>query len=102
MADDFQSQLMKLTREHCTEVECPTGNGSSDLDKELAHFRRTMIRGPILNMILSAIKSIQVTSVVAERSFSLAGRFVNKLRTKLSDDSINALVILKCHYNNKQ
>ena len=97
---DFRSQMAQMTKEHCTEVETSAmGKLSSDLDQELLHFRRTTIRGPILNQVVGAIKSIQVTSVEAERSFSLAGRFVNKLRTRLADETISALVILKRHFS---
>ena len=41
------------------------------------------------------INSIRPTSTEIEGTFSIAGKFVSKLRTRLSDASVNALVFLK-------
>lgn len=47
-------------------------------------------------------KAIRPSSTEPERVFSTAGKFVTKLRNKLSDAAIQALVFLKFHFARKQ
>ena len=48
------------------------------------------------NLLLDPLKSIPQMSVESDRSFSTAGLFVKKLRTWLSDHSVDRLCLLKC------
>ena len=41
-----------------------------------------------------ALSTIQPTSVEAERAFSVAGRFLTKLRTRMLDSTLDGLVFL--------
>ena len=41
------------------------------------------------------LKDIVPTSVEAERIFSTVGNFVAKLRSRMNDDTVDALIILK-------
>ena len=52
----------------------------------------------ILAKLFRALKTIQPTSIEAERAFSTCGLFVTKLRTNLNDDTLNALLIVNKHY----
>ena len=52
----------------------------------------------ILAKLFRALKTIQPTSIEAERAFSTCGLFVTKLRTNLKDDTLNALLIVNKHY----
>ena len=38
------------------------------------------------------------TSVEAERSFSAAGYFLSKLRTRMGENTLNALCFLRCYF----
>lgn len=67
-----------------------------ELHQELHDFKATRVRGPKLNRIYSFLKSIQVRSGKSERSFSVSGRFLNKLRCRMGDLTVGALTLL--HY----
>lgn len=90
---EFKDRLEKAIKEHCTE---PAIEVNANLRAELRRYRREKKRGPKLEVLYSNFRSIQVTSVEAERNFSLAGRFCSKLRSKLGDASLSALTML--HY----
>ena len=51
-----------------------------------------------LQLLYDAIRTVKPTSTESERVFSLAGNFVTKIRSCLSDDSLNALVFLKSYF----
>jgi len=58
-------------------------------------FEATGQRPAYLEKVYNAIKSLPPTSVEAERAFSAAGLFITKLRSRLSDDSVNLLCFLR-------
>lgn len=43
----------------------------------------------------NSLMGLPLTSVEAERSFSVAGNIVNKLRTRISDKSLKDITMLK-------
>ena len=49
---------------------------------------------PMLDMLDKALMTVQPTSVEAERAFSVAGRFLTKLRNRMGDDTLDTLVFL--------
>ena len=51
--------------------------------------------------IHSCLKTIPPTSVEAERVFSVTGLFLTKLRTRLSDVTLDKLIFLKYYFLNK-
>lgn len=80
--------------------DCKTSKATSKEDcveTELVLFLSTGTRGPILNRCYDSLKTIQATSAEAERSFSAAGNMVTKLRSRLGDDAISALSMMR-HY----
>ena len=64
------------------------------VQKELDLFDATGERTPRMLKIMRAIETIPPTSVEAERSFSAAGLFITKLRTRLNNRSVDALCFL--------
>lgn len=68
------------------------------LKKEMALFETGGSRGKMLEQAYQMLKSIPPTSVEAERAFSCANQFCSKLRSKLSDDTLNYLVFLKSYF----
>ena len=50
-----------------------------------------------LRQLEEALLSISPTSVEAERAFSSAGNFVTKIRSRLSDDTIDDLCYGRSH-----
>ena len=51
--------------------------------------------------IHSCLKTIPPTSVEAERVFSVTGLFLTKLRSRLSDVTLDKLIFLKYYFLNK-
>ena len=53
-----------------------------------------------LKMILNGLLCNKPTSVESERVLSTVRLFVTKIRTRLYDNSVNALVCLRTHFKN--
>ena len=66
---------------------------------EMAIFESTGERPACLQKIFRAIKTLPPTSVDAERAFSCAGLFITKIRSQLSDRSIDTLCFLRYFQN---
>jgi uncharacterized protein YbgA (DUF1722 family) len=72
-----------------------------DFKKEMTLYAKTKQRTSTLDKLFDALKTIQATSVTAERNFSAASNIVTKQRNRLLDENINALVFLKGYFKNK-
>ncbi|KAF2883631.1 hypothetical protein ILUMI_22539 [Ignelater luminosus] len=68
------------------------------IKKEFQLFESTGKKTPNLENLYKALMTIKPTSTENERIFSLSGIFVTKIRNRLSDDAINALVFLKAYF----
>lgn len=97
---NFMEMLRQTVRVECAErSQDVKGTGSADeLKQELKNFKKTKVRGPKLDFIYNNMKNIQVSSVESERSFSVSGRFCNKLRSSVGDDALSALTMLFYYY----
>ena len=51
-----------------------------------------------LQLLYKALKTIKPTSVEAERAFSAMGFFVTKLRNRMSDKTLDALITMRQRY----
>lgn len=71
-------------------------------DVELRNLKATGVRGEILNKTLKNLLKISPTSVDSERSFSLAGLFVTKIRSCLGHKSIFALTLLNSFFSKQK
>ena len=67
----------------------------TEIKREMTIFENTGERPAILEKLFRAIQSLPPTSVEAERAFSAAGMFITKLRSSLSDNSIDKLCFLR-------
>ena len=72
--------------------------GFPSLNKEMALIEATGNKSKYLNLVDQALRTIPPTSVEAERAFSAAGLFVTKLRARLSENSIDSLMVLKYYF----
>ena len=68
--------------------------------KEMRLYEVTNTRPNNLEKLYAALKTIKPTSVEAERAFSALGYFVSKIRNRLNDNTIDALLLLR-HYHSK-
>lgn len=55
-----------------------------------------------LQLVLKALESVQASSVVSERAFSIAGRFVTKIRNRLGDKSLDSFCFAKHKFQIEQ
>ena len=53
---------------------------------------------PSIEKLADAIKNISVSSVEAERIFSITGSYITKIRSSLGDQTVDDLVFLKKFY----
>ena len=91
---------------HTTDFTDNQSNTQSDdrnqiqkvIKQEMNLFEATRKRPTKLEHLFNALLSIPPTSVKAERAFFAAGLFVIKLRSRLSDKSLNALTFLRSYY----
>ena len=65
---------------------------------ELALFESTGLRTPRLERLYKTMLALPPTSIEAERVFSLTGLFLNKLRNRLKNSTINELCFLKSYF----
>ena len=68
-------------------------NDFTAIQKEMKVFEATKKRTENLELLYQALRSIPATSIESERAFSAAGLFITKLRSRISNDSINCI----CH-----
>ena len=68
------------------------------IKKKFLLFESTGLRTPTLEKIYKAVMTIKPTSPENERFFSLSGNIVSKIRNRLSDDAVNAIVFLKSYF----
>ena len=72
-----------------------------DYNKEMQMYVKTKVRSPTLDRLFEGLKTIQATSVAAERRFSEANILVSKVCNRLCDENIDAISFLKCYFRNK-
>jgi hypothetical protein len=54
-----------------------------------------------LDLLFDALKTIKPSSVASERVFSISGNFVSRIRTRLSNRSVDILCFLKSYFLKK-
>ena len=78
----------------------PLDNNMKHLQKELKMFEVTGEKTNNIRCLIDAMKTVPSTSIESERALSTTGPFITKLRTILSDHSIDRLSFQKSHYKN--
>ena len=64
----------------------------------MAFFEATGNKSKYLNLVDQALRTIPPTSVEAERAFSARRNIHHKLRARLSEKSIDSLMVLKYYF----
>ena len=73
-------------------------NEFDTLNKDFKLFELTGTKSKNILLLEQALYSMPCTSVEAERAFSSAVLFITKLRSSLSDSSLDSLVFLEGHF----
>lgn len=111
---DFLSEQLRLAINREQTVATSSSADETDFDWEsemektlrceLAFYEKSNVLGKNLELLKSALNSIQPTSTECERVFSLSSHFCTKIKSRLSDNSLNNLCFLKSYFlrNKKQ
>ena len=70
----------------------------SIINKEMQLFKATKKRPENVEKNYRSLLTIRPTSVEAERTFSAMGLFATKIRNRLNDDSLNAMIAMRQFY----
>lgn len=92
LTDELQAAIAQIQTQSNKRNDC------KHIGKEFSVFEATGDRTQNLEKLFQALNSVPPTSVEAERAFSAAGLFITKLRSKLSDRSIDCLCFLKSYF----
>lgn len=74
---------------------------NKNIISELKCFEITGTRSENIEKFYKSMLTMKATSVESERAFSSAGLFITKLRSSLSDKTVDALCFLKDYFKNK-
>lgn len=91
----FMDRVEAMIKKNCNAVN---QRSPSTITEELEDFKAGREMGDKLTICYNVLKKITCSSVEAERNFSSAGRICNKFRTRLGDDAINNLSMLRSHF----
>lgn len=75
---------------------------AASIKTEMAMFKASGVRGHCLELVYRCLLTIPAASVEAERSFSAAGILCTKLRSRLSDKSLDSLCFLRSFYRERE
>ena len=98
---DFLLNKIKKGRSQ-TKPQQGVSQNQTEFEQEFSRYERLGEMSPSIEQLCEAIKSIRVSSVEAERVFSVSGSVVTKIRTRLADQTVDNLVFLKKYYGKVQ
>ena len=97
---DFLLNKIKKGRSQ-TKSQKGVSQNQTEFEQELSRYEQLGEMSASMEQLCEAIKSIRVSSVEAERVFSVSGSVVTKIRTRLGDETVDNLVFLKKYYGKK-
>ena len=96
MEQTFDQRLKSKLKEARSKKPSSGNLKTNGVENEFKIFEQNpQFRPPILEKLYNALLGIPVSSVEAERCFSTTGNFSTKLRSRLGDETLSALVFLK-------
>ena len=84
------------------EPETQASNLMSIIKKEMHLFENGGNWGHNLELVYQYLLSIPPTSIEPERAFSAAGYLGSKIRSRLNDQTLNALLFLRAYFQTKK
>ena len=100
LSEEFVSFLESENHE-CEAISAQEESRSQIVKKEMSLFEATKKRPENLEKLYHALLTIKPRSVEPERAFSAMGLFVTKLRNRLNDESLDALIFMRQYYKNQ-
>ena len=101
---DLQQQMELAIKSSLTQPlpNCMTDKSMlAAIKSEMAVFECSGVRGRLLHLVYCYLQSIPPTSVEAERAFSAAGILCTKIRSRLSDATLDTLCFLRSYYRTR-
>ena len=93
---DLKSELMKAIKSSRQQPAPEETRLPKCSNSDFKCLEMQMARSECLEKVYKALLTVKPTSVEAERAFSTSGSFVTKIRSRMSDACLSALVSLKC------
>ena len=100
LSEEFVSFLESENHEY-EAISAQEENRSQSVKKEMSLFEATKKRPENFEKLYHALLTIKTTLVETERAFSPMGLFVTKLRNRLNDESLDALIFMRQYYKNQ-
>ena len=98
----MEVELQRELNEALTATPIAKVSGSKTLlntiKTEMTRFESNGYKGHHLTMAYKAVLTIPPTSVESERAFSAASYFCTKVRSRLNDDTLDSLCLLKNYF----
>ena len=95
LVEKLQKAIADSTKQPSLTQPLPT---SLTLTQDIKMFEATRKRTEHLEMLFQCLMSVKPTSVESERTFSTGGGFCTKVRSRMSDATLSALVFLKKYF----
>lgn len=90
---------IKINKNRKTAITTNTRTLTKLIKQEIAELEEEQSRGKYLTMAFNYLLTIKPTSVESERAFSAAGLICTKIRTSLSDKTIDPICLLRAYFN---
>lgn len=93
------AQQLRVNSVRCTDDHL-SGESRRELQvrRELRTFDETGIKGPLLQICYDNLLNVAPTSVESERAFSASASICTKVRSRMSDKTLDTLCFLKHHF----
>ena len=99
--ETLESRLERAINNNCNKLPTPADDEFKSILKEINLYEATKRLTPTLTHLFNTFKIIRPTSIEAERVFSTVTSIVTKNRSRLNDDTIDAITYIKLFYRNK-
>ena len=100
LREKLQEQIAQSMK--AIEPETQTSNLMSIIKKEMHLFENGGNWGHSLELVYQYLLSIPPTSIKPEQAFSAAGYLGSKIRSRLNDQTLNALLFLRAYFQTKK
>lgn len=97
MKEKFEKRLQQFKAAPVSKNSSTQGFHKT-LRAEFTYLETEGLKGKFLTMLFEALSTVRPTSVDSERAFSVSGNFVTKIRSRMEDDTLNVLCILKDYF----
>lgn len=96
----FEEQLQYIVANKEKTVSKPPSKRLEVVKREMTTYQNTKVLGENLKELKRNLETMKPSSIASERTFSVAGQFKTKLRSRLADGTLDKLVYLRYKFLN--